>query len=171
MAKKLVKCKYCQQVFDRNAEPAVDVGGRRYAHKACYEQYQAQIPLQEKEYQALELYIKKLFNLDTLSAKIRKQIKDYREDYNYTYSGMLKTLYWWYEIKGNTTELANEGIGIVPFVYDDACKYYYSIYLAKLANDARETYQPVVTTIEIGSPRVTIQTKRLFDIEEEGKYE
>ena len=59
----------------------------------------------------------------------------------------------------------------MPFVYDDACKYYYNIYLAKLANDARETYQPIVTTVEIASPRVYVQTKRLFDIEEEGKHE
>jgi len=171
MAKKLVKCKYCQQVFDRNAEPFVDVGGRRYAHKECYDKYQASIPQQEQDYLALETYIKRLFKLDTISAKIRKQIKDYREDYNYTYSGMLKTLYWWYEIKGNTTELANEGIGIVPFVYDDACKYYYNIYLAKLANDTKTTYQPVVTTVEIASPRVYVQNKRLFELEEEGKNE
>ena len=44
---------------------------------------------------------------------------------------MLKTLYWWYEIKGNSIDLAQGGIGIIPFIYEDALKYYYSIYMAQ----------------------------------------
>ena len=47
---------------------------------------------------------------------------------------MLKTLIYWYEIKGNSTEKANGGIGIIPYVYKDASEYYYSIYLAQIAN-------------------------------------
>lgn len=34
-ATRMVKCKYCGIQFNRNAEPFVEVGGRRYAHKEC----------------------------------------------------------------------------------------------------------------------------------------
>ena len=75
MAKHMVICKYCNQKFDTNAEPFVIAGPRRYAHKSCAEKINATIPQEEKDYQALEQYIKLLFNEKTLSAKIKKQIK------------------------------------------------------------------------------------------------
>ena len=161
-----VTCKYCGIRFDRDLEPAIEVSSRRYAHKTCADKVEATIPQDEKDYANLENYIKKIFKLKTLSAKIRKQIKDYREEYNYTYSGMLKTLYWWYEIKGNTTELSNEGIGIVPFVYDDACKYYYTLYMAKMVNDNVAEYKPKVEEVEIASPRIYTNPTKLFKIDD-----
>ena len=89
-----VTCKYCGIRFDIDVVPSIELRSRRYAHKICAEKVEATIPQDEKDYANLENYIKKIFKLKTLSAKIRKQIKDYREEYNYTYSGMLKTLYW-----------------------------------------------------------------------------
>lgn len=94
MTKRLVKCKYCGIVFDRNSEPFVDAGGRRYAHEACAKQYEAAIPQEEKDYLELEKYIKKLFKIDTINAKTKKQIKEYHQEYDYSFSGILKTLYW-----------------------------------------------------------------------------
>lgn len=162
MAVRMVKCKYCGIQFDRNAEPAVEVSARRYAHKACAEKHQAAIPQDEQDYIALEEYIKKIFNEKNISARIRKQIKDFRQEYNYTYSGMLKTLYWWYEIKGHSIDQSQGGIGIVPFIYEDASKYYYSLYLAKIANEDKEIYKPEVKEIEIGSPRVVVTPNKIF---------
>ena len=54
--------------------------------------------------------------------------KDFKKEYNYSYTGIQKTLYWWYEIKKNDLSKANDGIGIVPFIYKDACDYFYRIY-------------------------------------------
>ncbi len=89
-----VTCKYCGIRFDRDLEPAIEVSSRRYAHKTCAEKVEATIPQDEKDYNNLEIYIKKLFKVNTINAKTRKQIKDFREEYGYSYSGMLKTLYW-----------------------------------------------------------------------------
>lgn len=167
MAVRMVKCKYCGIQFDRNAEPFVEVGGRRYAHKACADQHQAAIPQEEKDYQALEDYIKKLFKEDYINAKIKKQIKDFRQEYKYTFSGMLKTLYWWYEIKGNSINLAQGGIGIIPFIYDDALKYYYSLYMAQTANEDKIITKPKEFEIEIASPRVIPNPPKLFNFGDE----
>lgn len=147
-------CKYCNIRFNRDKEPYVEAGSRRYAHKACAEKHEATIPQEEKDYQNLEKYIKQLFKIDNLNIRIRKQIKDFKETYNYTYTGIQKTLYWWYEIKKNSISQANEGLGIVPYVYQDALKYYYNIYIAKLVNDTKITTEHKIEEMEIESPRV-----------------
>lgn len=165
-AARMVKCKYCGKQFNRNAEPYVECGGRRYAHKACAEQ----LPQDEKDYAELEKYIKKLFDIDTLTVKIKKQITTFKNENNYTYSGILKTLYWWFELKGNSLEKANNGIGIVPFVYNDAHDYYYRLYLAQMANDISDIQKMSnieTKEIEIGSPRVRTEPLKLFNFEED----
>ena len=168
-ATRMVKCKYCGIQFNRNAEPFVEVGGRRYAHKECAEKYQQSISQEERDYMELEKYIKKLFKKNVVSARIKKQIKDFKQEYKYTYSGMQKTLYWWFELKHNSIEKANDGIGIVPFVYNDALNYFYNLYLADIANKAapERIKKPEVQEIEIGSPRVYVAPPKLFDFGEE----
>lgn len=89
-----VICKYCGIKFNRDAEPAVKVDTRRYAHKACAEKVDATIPQEEKDYLALEKYLKELFKVDNLNIKIKRQIRDFHTEYGYTYTGILKTLYW-----------------------------------------------------------------------------
>lgn len=162
-----VTCQYCKERFDRDKEPFVEVSPRRYAHQRCADSVIVvdTRTQEEKDYEALEKYIKHLFSEDYVNAKIRKQIKDYRQTYNYSFSGMLKTLKWWYEIKGNTTEKANQGIGIIPFVYDDACKYYYSLWLAENINADTE-YKYVVEEVEIAPPQVWTAPPKLFNFEE-----
>ena len=174
-----VKCFYCGKTFDRDKFSAVLVKPRRYAHKECAENKQQNKEIstektqEEKDIEALEKYIMNLFNEDYVNARIKKQIKDFREEYNYTYSGMLKTLIYWYEVKGNSTEKANGGIGIIPFVYKDANRYYYNLYLAKIANENKDIqkYKPKEKIIEIASPRVLTKPPRLFIFgeDEDGK--
>lgn len=167
MTKAYVKCKYCGAQFDRNSVPCVKVDSRRYAHLKCAEECQAVLTQDELDYAELEKYIKKLFNIQVVSAKIKKQIKDFRQEYNYTYTGMLKTLYWWFEVRKNSIDQAQGGIGIIPFVYNEACQYYYSIYLAEMVNREIKEYTPKVQEIIIGSPRVKPNPKRLFNLDEE----
>lgn len=163
-----VTCVYCKQRFDRDKEATVNVSARRYAHKECAEKHEEEKSQEEKDLEALEQYIMKLLDEPYINARVRKQIKDYQSKYNYTYSGMLKSLIWFYEIKGNSTDKANGGIGIVPYIYNDACNYYYSMYLAKLANQSKniELYKPGVKEIEISSPRATIRQPRLFNLDD-----
>lgn len=155
-----VTCVYCKERFDRDKEPFVQVSPRRYAHAECAKIHYVDKSQEEKDYQALEEYIKNLFNEDYVSARIKKQIKEMREEYGYTYSGMLKTLVWWYEIKKNSVEKANEGIGIIPYVYKNACDYYYALYLANIVNSEFENYQIPVKEIHIQSPRAEKKHKK-----------
>ena len=64
---------------------------------------------------------------------------------NYTYSGILKTLKYWFEIKKGDLEKANGGIGIVPYVYDDAFLYWRGIWEAREKN--KGTFESQKSTI------------------------
>lgn len=173
MAKLLAKCYYCNEQFDRNQEEWVAVNSRRYAHKKCYEQAQAGKSQDEKDFEALTQYIKLKFDYGTVPAKIARQITDYKKAYNFTYSGMLKALKWWFDVQGHTLEGTNGGIGILPYIYNDAKTYYYGLYMAQLVNEDKdlEHYKTRVEVVEIPPPQVYVQPPRLFNIEGEDEYE
>ena len=124
MAKHLVKCFYCGESFDANSTPFVMVNSRRYAHKSCK---------QEKDKRVLEEYIKELFGYTSIPPRVSKQIQNYVHDleHHYTYSGIYKTLKYFFEVKGNSIEKANGGIGIVPYVYQEAFTYWRALWEAQ----------------------------------------
>lgn len=165
----LVKCFYCQKYFDRQKEETVSVSARRYAHKECYDLYKVDKTQEELDYEALEKYIKKLFNENYVNAQIKKQIKDYKNEYGYTYSGILKTLIYWYEVKENKIDNnAHYGIAIVPYIYKQASDYYYALFLAQQANDSIniQDYIPKTKEIIIPTPKTKVQPKKLFNLDE-----
>ena len=168
----MVKCTVCGESFDRDKVQAVKSGARRYAHYTCLPEGEL-VPLPnavvDQDLVDLENYIKNLLGDDYNPARVKKQIKDYKNEYNYSYSGMLKALVWFYEIKGNSIEKANGGIGILPFVYQDAYNYYYSLYLAQLVNEEKDVnqYKTKVREIVIKSPSVAEKPIRLFDLGED----
>ena len=164
-----VTCYYCGVKFDRDKEPTVQVSARRYAHKECAEKHNEEKSEEEKDLESLEQYIMKLFDEPFVNARIKKQIKDYQKQYGYTYSGMLKALIWFFEVKGNSTEKANGGIGIIPYVYKDAYNYYYNLYLAQIVNQEKDVgqYQAKVREIVIQSPKAPPKKIRLFDLGED----
>ena len=112
----------------------------------------------------LEQYINKLFHTDYVDPRIQKQIKNYIKEYNFTYSGILKSLVYFYEVKQNPVEKSNDGIGIVPWVYKQAFNYYYAIWLAqqKNTNKTVENYIPKETEIVIPRPKPKPHKKHLF---------
>lgn len=160
----IVTCVYCKKKFDRDKIPFVQVSPRRYAHKECSEQENQRLFKEEADKIALENYIIQLLKLEYVTPKIRKQLNTYQEQYGYTYSGMHKALIYFYEIKGNSVEKANGGVGIIPYVYQDAYNYYYALWEAKQANKdkAIETYIPVEEVVKIPVPQRKLKKRKLF---------
>lgn len=168
MARAMVKCFYCGQTFDRNTEAFAKPKANRYAHKSCHEQAQSNKTQEERDYEALVEYIKHLLG-PAPNPRVWKQLKEYRDIYGYTYSGIHKTLIWWYELKHNDIEKANGGIGIVPYVYNDASQYYFSLYLAQIANEDKDIEQCVTKVREfiIEPPQPKKRIPRLFKFHDE----
>ena len=165
----MVKCPLCGKSFDRDKVPYVQVSARRYAHKECSMSEDERTKQEELDKQELHAYIMKLFRMDYVDARIQKQIKKYVEENNYTYSGIKKALVYFFEVKGNSIEKANGGIGIVPYVYQQAYRYYYSLWEAQQKNKDKVVveYVPVVKEIVITVPQRQVKKRKVFSFLDE----
>lgn len=160
----LVKCKYCGKTFDTNKVPFVKPSSTRYAHKECYEVNAQKLTQEDEDKKDLYDYINKLFKGSYNVAGVNSYIKRFKEEYNFSYSGIKKALVYFYEVKGNPLDKANGNIGIVPYVYKDAFNYYYSLWEAKQKNEDKDIkdFCPEERVIIIAPPERHINRKKLF---------
>jgi hypothetical protein len=162
-----VKCLYCGKEFDRDEEEFVKFGNR-YGHKSCFDEANCEPPIsaaeqEKRDLEELKAYIRLLFKKERVPARANAQIQDYHSQ-GYTYSGMLKCLKYFYEIKGGDKEKAYNGIGIVPYIWQEAYSYYYTIAVAhELSKKEISFSEPVNITIE--KPKKSKRV-RLFSMED-----
>lgn len=168
-----VVCLYCKKRFDTDIEPFIKPNSTRYAHLECHQIAENNKSQEDKDKEALETYIKSLFHIDVLDAKIRRQIKQYLTEYNYTYSGILATLKYAFEVKHNSIEKANGGIGIVGYLYQEAYRYNYNLWLSQQKNENKiiEEYKPREVKIIIPPPERKPMIKQKFNFFDEGEDE
>ena len=150
----IVTCVYCKQRFDRDKFPFIQVSARRYAHQECSLTEDQKKSKEEQDKEDLEQYIMQLF-----------------KEYNYTYSGMRKALIYFYEVKGNSIEKANGGIGIVPYVYQHAYNYYLALWQAQQKNQDKvlTNYIPRIKEVVIPRPQRKVKKRELFTFLDEEK--
>ena len=127
----IVTCSICKKQINKKTDQYKQLSNGKYAHLSCIE-------LEEKrektDAEKLDLYIMELFDWDYVHPRVKRQISDFIEEYNFTYSGIQKSLEYFYKVKGNSLDKANGGIGIVPYIYQDAYNYYYALWEAKQKN-------------------------------------
>lgn len=167
MAKIMVKCPYCNEQFDRNSIPNIKIG-RRYAHIHCKEEHDKNLTQEDKDEIALYEYIKELYGKQYNYVLIKKQVETFHKQ-GYSFKGMKLSLKWFYEIKHHSTEESN-GIGIIPYVFNDAKKYFYNLYLSQLENKKIKNYKAAERTITIPSPKIYVRPPHLW-LEKEGEDE
>lgn len=165
----IVTCHYCKKTFNKQDTEYKQILNNKYAHIKCIE-------LEEKrektDSEKLDLYIMELFGLDYVTPRIRKQINQYMSEYNYSYTGILKALKYFYEIKKNNIDKSQNGIGIVPYIYNDAFNYYYALWLAQQKNENKEQITYKIEEIHIPVPQRKLKKRKLFsflDEEEESE--
>ena len=159
----IVKCPICGKDFDRDKIPSHQTG-RRYAHIECWARKQTMKTQDEKDRDDLEEYVMNLFGLNVISPKIKRQIDSYHNEYKYTYTGIKKALIYHFEVKKGDIKQANGGIGIVPYVYEQARNYYYQIWLAQQQNADKvlNDYIPEKVFIKIKNPKREPKRRPLF---------
>ena len=120
---KMKKCLYCNKMIDLDIDNACKVGvGTRWAHKECYEKY----------FSADDQWIDKLYSVLKVAfgnydfQKIERQRISYIKQ-GLTNKDIYNALNYWYIVKNKSIEKANGGIGIVPYIYEDANEYFKSI--------------------------------------------
>lgn len=167
MARSIVTCSICNSKFDKNTTEWVKTGAYTYAHKSCIEQQDFKKTPEERDYDLLIRYVNKQFNTDTISEKMRRQISDYHKTYNYTYSGMLKTLMYWFEVQKKNVADCHFSLGIIPYIYDDAYRFYYNIYETNCLNadiEIKKLYN-IRREVVIKAPRGGGQKVKEFNID------
>ena len=160
-----VKCLYCGKQFDRDSEPTKQVSARRYAHLKCWEEHLKNMSQEEKDIMAFYDYTKNLFGEDYNYLLTKKLAEKYVKENQYTYSGMLKTLKWYYEKEGHSLDKSNGSIGIMPYIYKQALNYYYTLYQAQLVNQEKDLSNftlPKERIVNSEAPRVFIRPPHMW---------
>lgn len=157
----IVVCTQCGKKFDRDLYPYVQVSARRYKHENC-----EQVNKIEEDKKRLFEYITNKFQLEFVLPYIAKQINDYITNYNFTYDGIYKTLYYFYDIKRNPIDKA-KGIGIVLYVAREAKAYYDNLERNKLSSEKFEDFLPQNIVIKIEVPRPKKKKRKQFSFLEE----
>lgn len=116
MARK-VKCPECGTFNDK--ENTVYDNGRYYC-KICYKNKKHEAD----DYKSLIAYVCELYQIEAPTGWMLKQIRDFKEQFHYSYKGMKTTLHYFYEIQEGNDPMDSLGVGIIPFVYDEAKKFY-----------------------------------------------
>lgn len=129
-SKRSVICPYCSESFLRDRVLWVKQKNR-YWHKECWERYLTDKEKEKQDFQKLLTYINKLYGFEKTPTNIIVHINRMKKEYKFTNSGILGTLKYFYEIKKNSLDKSNNGVGIVPYVYDEAKRYYAQIKKAK----------------------------------------
>lgn len=153
---RLVKCQFCEQLVDKDLTVRYD---NKNFHKDCQEEY--------KYKKEIYKYVAHLFgfkNENKPGPVIISQLKLFREKYpHYTYKGILAALTYFYDIKKGSKKKANEGIGIVPYVYDDAQEYY-----QKLSYKQEKVAETISKQLE--QEPVVIKVKKQMEKKEKPLY-
>lgn len=165
----LVKCFVCKEVFDCCKIQAVKHSSTRYSHATCEPDNKDFVPLvepsaEEKDLEALNDYISTKYGDKANYTLIKRQIKRFTKEKGYSLSGILKSLIWFYDVKGNSVEDSNGGIGIVEYVYQDSYNYYLGLFLAQEANKNRKVFS-VINEVEIKPPTLRGTKQKLIDLE------
>ncbi|WP_310876978.1 hypothetical protein [Priestia megaterium] len=150
MARK-VKCPHCEKMMEK--EEAVS-HQKRYYHEACLRDKQKSVEHRKE----LAEYICKLHRIDALTGMMRKQIKEFEEEYKYKLKGIELALRYFYETLDNPLR-EGDGLGIVPFVYEDAKKHYMNKQKVKKSMNNLKEEMVTEKRVKIKSPKLQVQQK------------
>ena len=153
-----LKCDWCLKVIRANSL-FIKHSAKKYFHVPCHEEYK----MNNLHRNQLLDYIIELQGYKKLAPKLFAQIKDYQERFDFKFKGIELTLRYFHEIKGNLYE--DQGIGIVPYYYEEAQRFYYKLAdLTQLATDSEYNLQE--ETVYIHEPAPLKHKKKLVNIEE-----
>lgn len=130
-----------------------------------------QVKREKEQADRQELYslVADLFQIEFPTGMMMKQIKDMKEDLNYTYKGMTLSLIYWTETRGENMSNAR-GVGIIPYIYEDAKDFYIKKMKVKKSIEEMEGafYTDKKVTISKDAIKKTRESKKkhLIDMEE-----
>ena len=116
--------------------------------------------------QELEEKIKEIFEVDSISLLISKQISTYVTERHDTYLDIGRALFYFYEIK-NGDKSKCSGIGIVPYVIEESRAYFQELerQIARQKEEAKAQKENETRIIICKSPREKREKIKKINIE------
>lgn len=114
-----LRCARCNTTVATEAKKVLD--GQTLC-PSCYRKAIEEAKLAERELEELLEYVKELFGVTELPLDWPEQIKAFKKDKK-TYFGMRATLYYAYEVLGNTPD-PERGLWAIRYYYDKAANYF-----------------------------------------------
>ena len=117
-------CRVCKVEIDKEKDDWIMPSKNWYYHRKCYNDWKQSTPATDEEYRAF-IYdfiardLKVSYDYHMCKAQIDKFVKEGK-----TGKGIVFTLKYFDEIKHGDWNKGHGGIGIVPFVYNEACTYW-----------------------------------------------
>lgn len=98
--------------------------------------------------------------------KVRKQIDDYTKNLHLTYDQLAKIIEYWYGIKQSDPSKSGGGIGIIPYIYEEALAYWNKKEnIQEIAKEVEQYSKPQTEQITAPRPRIVKpKTLKLFDL-------
>jgi len=146
-------CPFCK-LYISTKESGKNYKGKKY-HPQCFEKMLDDIESGDDDQKELNDYICKLFNIKTITPLMSSQIQSFTDTKGYTLKGIHGSLYYFFNIEGNEIGEDIKGIGIVPFVYDDAKDFFESIKKAKETNSKFKN-MPKTSNVKIKRPDTSV---------------
>lgn len=142
MAKKaMVECRVCKEKFNRldptliEGEDWIKPVNLHYYHKKCYDDFVKKKGLIGEDGLELELdalvwksavedYLKRDLKISINYSRFNQQWRKFIEKDGLTPKGIYFSLKYFYDIRHNSTEKCEGGIGIVSWIYEEATEYW-----------------------------------------------
>lgn len=167
--KNLRKCLYCGGNIDLTKDEYCMARQNRYAHLKCYHQNYSP----DEEYiSKIYAYLKEEVHIDYDYPQCEKQRISFIQKLGYTNEEIYNSLRYFYGIKKAPPEKSGNRIGIVPYVRDEAKKYFSELEkrqkeIAKNLVKAKELEEKKVRVVTIGTH--IQKPKKMINIDELGE--
>lgn len=121
-------CRLCHKIIEKKDQNIIKRSEKYYYHKECFDNFVNMYTIKtDNEWKDLIFYlIKNLLKKDYNFFQIEKQINKMLNNNNFTVKGIYYSLYWFYIINNNQYN-EKYGIGIVPYIYDQALQYWVDV--------------------------------------------
>ena len=120
-------CRECHMPIDKTkGEGTVWIQPSKgwYYHKECYETWKAAPATDDDWVDMIYDFLARDLKVKYEYHKYQTQIENFWKKKKINPKGIYFTLKYFYEIKGNSWDKGHGGIGIVPYVFDDAKAYW-----------------------------------------------
>lgn len=152
-------CPYCGKSVDKKIEQFEKFKNRVY-HLECLNNFKQTLLEREELINFINTYYTSN-NVQVAWPVVGKQIKQYVEEYGYSYKMIKYALYYFYVIKCNPISKSKGNIGIVPYIYNEALEYYNKTQKIKQMQEKdNRTYQKEEKVVKIRLPK----TKPLINL-------